>query len=167
MSNLEIHSKPRSDYHNYEDHALEQYKLYVEMADRIATRRQAANTFYMSLNTVLIALASYAKSATSTEWFFYFITSVSGLVICYIWFRLVKSYKNLNSAKFKVVHAIEVELPLKLFDAEWEAVGRGKDKNLYHPFTSLELRVPWVFGAIHSLVVIYVIPWEKIIDKLF
>ena len=167
MRNINIHSKPRDTYSDkYEDHALEQYKLYVEMADRISSRRQAANTFFVSLNTVLIALAGYAKSATLAEWFFYFITSISGLVICYIWYRLVKSYKNLNSGKFKVIHAIEMELPFKLFDAEWEAVGRGKDKKLYHPFTSLELRVPWVFGAIHFFVILYVLPWKQLLEFL-
>jgi len=165
MSNLEIHSKPRDDYSDkYEDHALEQYKLYVEMADRISSRRQTANTFFVSLNTVLIALGGYAKSATSTEWFFYFVTSGSGLVICYIWYRLAKSYKCLNSGKFKIVHAVEIELPFKLFDAEWEALGRGKNTKLYHPFTSLELRVPWVFGAIHLIVVVYILPWRQLYE---
>jgi len=167
MRNINIHSKPRDAYSDkYEDHALEQYKLYVEMADRISSRRQAANTFFVSLNTVLIALAGYAKSATSAEWFFYFIISISGLFVCYIWYRLVKSYKNLNSGKFKVIHMIEMELPFKLFAAEWEAVGRGKDKKVYHPFTSLELRVPWVFGAIHFFVILYILPWKQFLKFL-
>jgi len=165
MSVPEIYSKERGDYSDkYEDHALEQYKLYVEMADRISARRQTANTFFVSLNTILITMAGYAKSATSTEWFFYFVTSLAGLIICYIWFRLVKSYKNLNSGKFKVVHAIERELPFKLFDAEWEALGGGRDNSLYQPFTHLELRVPWVFGVIHMLVVFYVLPWRSLVE---
>jgi len=166
MSDLQIHSKSKEEYAgNYSDHALEQYKLYVEMADRISSRRQSTNTFFVTLNTVLISLAGYTKAATSIESFFYFITSLAGLFICYIWYRLVKSYKNLNSAKFKVVHSIEKEMPFNLFDAEWEAVGRGKDKNLYHPFTELELKVPWVFFSIYILVLAYIIPWSNILEK--
>lgn len=165
MTNIDIHSKPESEYSDkYKDHALDQYKLYLEMADRISSRRQTANTFFVSLNTVLIALAGYAQTATSSGKLFYFLVSLSGLVICYIWYRLVKSYKNLNSAKFKVLHEVEKELPFKLYDAEWEAVGRGKNKSLYHPFTSLEMRVPWVFGALHAFVLIYVLPWQKLVS---
>jgi hypothetical protein len=38
---------------------LEQYKLYVEMADRLSARRALANTFFLTVNTaVLIGLAS-------------------------------------------------------------------------------------------------------------
>ncbi len=168
MNNLPIHSKPRDEYpEKYGDHALEQYKLYVEMADRISSRRQSANKFFVTLNTIMVTFAGYAKSATSAEAFFYFTTSLAGLVICYIWYRLIKSYKNLNSAKFKVIHAIENEMPFKLFNAEWEAIGYGKDKRLYHPFTKLELKVPWIFGAIHVLSIAYIlfIPWLKFLGK--
>ena len=35
---------------------LEQYKLYVEMADRISSRRQNANSFFLSINTAIVAL---------------------------------------------------------------------------------------------------------------
>ncbi len=157
MNNLPIHSKPRNEYpEKYGDHALEQYKLYVEMVDRISSRRQSANTFFVSLNTVMVTFAGYAKSATSAESFFYFTTSLAGLVVCCIWYSVIQSYKNLNSAKFKIIHAIENEMPFKLFTAEWEAVGHGKDKSLYHPFTNLELRVPWVFGTIHISIIAYI-----------
>lgn len=164
MSDLEIHSKSRDDYSsNYDAHAFEQYRIYLEMADRISSRRQSANSFFVTINTLLITLAGYAKAATSAETFFYVITSAGGALICYVWYRLVLSYKNLNSAKFKVVHAMERELPYRLYDAEWDAVGRGQDKKLYHPFTNLEMRVPWIFLAIHILVLLYVIPWSELL----
>lgn len=126
MSEIDIHSKSKDHYSSsYDAHAFEQYKIYLEMADRISSRRQSANSFFVTLNTLLIALAGYTKVATSAETFFYVITSLAGVLICYVWYRLVLSYKNLNSAKFKVVHAMERELPYRLFDAEWDAVGRG------------------------------------------
>lgn len=166
MSDIIIHSKTKSDYsEKYSDHVLEQYKLYLEMADRISARRQTANTFFVSLNTVLITLGGYARTATSTDDFFYSVISCSGMVVCYIWYRLIKSYKNINSAKFKVIHEIEKELPLKVYDAEWEAVGRGKDKKLYQPFTHMELKVPWVFFAIHSLILLYLFPWGNVLKS--
>src|SRR3989442_10768421 len=42
--------------------ALEQYKLYVEMADRISARRQTANEFFLSVNTAIVALLGYLRT---------------------------------------------------------------------------------------------------------
>lgn len=42
----------------FEKHLFEQYKLYVEMADRISTRRMWANSFFLSVHTALIAVLS-------------------------------------------------------------------------------------------------------------
>src|SRR5256885_4461010 len=39
---------------------LEQYKLYVEMADRISSRRLTANSFFLTINSAIIALGGYA-----------------------------------------------------------------------------------------------------------
>ena len=41
---------------NYQAHLLEQYKLYVEMADRISQRRDHANRFYASAVSAIVAL---------------------------------------------------------------------------------------------------------------
>ncbi|WP_428845586.1 RipA family octameric membrane protein [Enterovibrio norvegicus] len=100
---------------------------------------------FLSLNTALLALTGIAKSTTNLTLFYFLLTCSAGVMLCYVWYRLVLSYKNLNSAKFKVVHEIEKKLPLKLFDAEWDAVGRGNNKQLYNPFTNLEMRVPCLF----------------------
>ena len=74
------------------------------------------------------------------------------MVLSFLWYRLIRSYKDMNSGKFKVIHEIEKQLPLKPYDAEWTALGRGKDPSLYLPFTNIELFVPWVFFAIHLFV---------------
>ncbi len=41
---------------SYQDHLLEQYKLYVEMADRISERRANANSFFFTVITALISI---------------------------------------------------------------------------------------------------------------
>ena len=43
-------------------HLLEQYKIYVEMADRISHRRAVANTFFLTFNTAVVgALAGFYR----------------------------------------------------------------------------------------------------------
>ena len=39
---------------------LEQYKLYVEMANAVSTRRERANAFALSMNTGVVVLIGYS-----------------------------------------------------------------------------------------------------------
>jgi len=143
----------------YRSHYLEIYKLYVGMVDKISERRQAANSFFLTINTVIVGLISYLQlgQTVKTGSFFYLIVSVAGMIICYAWYRLVLSYKQLNSGKFKVIHLIEQKLPLAPYDAEWEMIGRGEDVKKYLPFTHVEFFVPWVFGGLHTFVILYIL----------
>ena len=87
-------------------------------------------------------------------------------MLCYAWYRLIRSYRDLNEAKFKVIHRLEQRLPARPYDAEWEAVGRGKRANLYLPFTHIEAAVPWIFLVLHVLVLVQVIPWETLVSAV-
>lgn len=155
----------KEDYgSNYEPHYFEQYKLFVEMTDRISSRRQSANSFFLSVNTAVIAILGYVQlgQAAGTSNAFYWLVSIAGMSLCYTWFRLIRSYKDLNSGKFKVIHALEQKLPSAPYDAEWESLERGKNAQLYHPFTRVEMIVPWVFFLLHLSVLLQVIPWSSI-----
>ena len=143
---------PREAYgSNYETHLLEQYKLYVQMADKISERRQTANTYFLTINTALVALLGIVWPATEklVDVLWYVIAGLAGMILCYSWYRLLRSYKDLNSGKFRVVGVIEKYLPLRPYDAEWESLGRGKNSKLYLPFTHIEAKIPWVFFALY------------------
>jgi hypothetical protein len=160
-----LYNSSPSEYNEeqYQNHLLEQYKLYVQMADNISARRQSANSFFLTVNTALIAFLGLLASpdvggdtgvAANPPLLWVLAVSAAGVVLCYTWYRLVRSYKDLNSGKFKVVHAIENRLPASPYDAEWEAVGRGEDPNLYLPFTHVEIWIPWVFATLYILLAI-------------
>lgn len=148
---------------NFKPHLLEQYKLYVEMADRISSRRQSANSFFLSVNTAIIAVISYVNFGSKTTSEFYWLISFAGMVLCFMWFRLIRSYKDLNSAKFKVIHELESLLPVAPYDMEWQKVERGKNSKLYLPFTHVEIYIPWVFFLIHVFVFVKAISLFSIV----
>lgn len=141
----------------FKEHYLEIYRIYVEMADKISERRQSANSFFLTINTAVVGLVSYLQLGQNGKAgsIFYLVISVAGTIICYMWYRLVLSYKQINSGKFKVVHLVEQNLPLAPYDAEWEILGRGKDPKKYLPFTDIEIFVPWVFFGLHAFVFLY------------
>ena len=135
---------------HYKSHCLEIYKLYVEKADAISSRRQSANSFFLAVNTAVLGVIGYvSKSDDETK----LAVGIAGVLLCIFWYRLIRSYKQMNSGKFKVIHEIERQLPLSPYDAEWEALGRGKNAALYRPFTSTEMVVPWIFLLCHVVLV--------------
>ena len=146
------------------DHMLEQYKIYVEMTDRISSRRITVNSFFLSINTAIIALIVYIKNSNVIG--FYGLVSLSGAILCFLWYRMIRSYRDLNSGKFKVIHEIENKLPISPYDSEWEAIGRGKNSKLYLPFTHIEMGIPIIFLSIHILVLLHNIPWKAILKVI-
>lgn len=148
----------------YIEHLLDQYKIYINATEKISDRRQKTNEFFLGLNTALVALLSFIASKTDqTELNVILgVSSIAGITICYLWYRIITSYKGLNDAKFKVVHMIESRLPLALYDTEWEMLGRGNDKERYWPFSHIELLVPRIFIAIYAFLTLSVVPWNTL-----
>lgn len=138
---------------------LDQYKLYVEMADRISGRRLTANTYFLSVNTGLLGLVAYvAKESINFLW----VLGLAGIVLCWLWFQIIRSYRDLNTAKFAVIHALEEHLPASPWAAEWMFAGRGKDSKRYFPLTHIEIGVPFVFMTLHAFVFLRTLPWATI-----
>lgn len=150
----------------YVEHLLEQYKIYINAAEKISDRRQKTNEFFLALNTSLVAFLGFiaTKISQSEISLMLIVSTIPGIVICYLWFRIIISYKGLNSAKFKVIHTIELRLPLALYDTEWEMLDRGKNKKVYWPFSHIELHVPKIFILIYFALLLSAIPWEYLLS---
>lgn len=137
-------------YNNYEDHLFEQYKIIVNSSQQITDYRQKANVFFITVHAAIFGLLGTLLKSEIVLWFLA-LPSV-GILLCILWRAILKSYKELNSGKFKVIHEIEKKLPLRLFDYEWEVLGRGKNSHIYTPTTTKELYITWLFMAIHFFV---------------
>jgi hypothetical protein len=127
---------------------LEQYKIYVEMADRISARRGFTNTFFLTLNSAIFTLigAFWMNRPHAASWLLIFPLVVL-LGQCLAWFWLVRSYRQLNAAKYAVVGALEERLPASPYwRAEWKALGEGKDPSRYWPLSHLEQWIPALFA---------------------
>ncbi|MDC1512882.1 hypothetical protein N8456_02135 [Porticoccaceae bacterium] len=133
---------PNEKWHS---HLLEQYKLYVEMADRISQRRTSANTYFLSVNSAILAFVGYLTSESTPDYMW--LLALAGYLLTIFWYNIVLSYKNLNTEKWQVVHDIEKRLPISPYDAEWDAVQRGCNPKLYRPITHIESWVPWIFSS--------------------
>jgi len=132
---------------------FEMYKMTVEMADRVSARRGLANSFFLTVNTtVLGVLGTHAAS-----WYL----AVAGIIVCVSWWVLLRSYRDLNAAKFKVILAMEKNLPAQPYGDEWNhlhsepvqspspgAARRGWAAR-YRELGVIERTVPWVFALLY------------------
>lgn len=129
---------------------LDIYRLAVEMTDRVSARRAVASSFFLTAQSALVAL----MAATSTEdWAF----ALPGLVLAITWWLVLRSYRRLSGAKFKVIHEMEKRLPAAPFKDEWDELkpdGGRPWRARYFELGLLERLVPAVFGAIFLIVLL-------------
>ncbi len=146
---LSQHLWNEANVSGHEDLIFEQYKLCVEMADRISSRRDTANAFFLTLNSIFFGTAaSFVDKINSIPNKWMLILPLSVLLLqSFFWWRLIISYKQLNSAKFQVISELEQKLPAAPYGrAEWTyLLKEGKDRNVYWPLTHLESKIPWIF----------------------
>ena len=151
--------KEKDEYgEEFAEHLIEEYKLYVQMTDNISARRAQANAFFISVLSALLlflSLSGEGKLFDDIQNITFIAISLLSFLLCYIWHLNIQSYKQLNSAKFKVIHEIEQYLPYPCFDKEWDFAGRGKDKKKYRPLTQVENYVPLIMAIPFLVILIY------------
>jgi hypothetical protein len=144
---------------------LEQYKLCVEMADRVSSRRQTANAFYLSISSTFLAgyslLGGRGLNLIDAA-----VLSLVGIGFCLLWLRGIKSYSDLNSGKFKVILSMERALRCMPYFAEWEVLERGKNKSNYTPFKAVESLVPKLFVTLFAILFLREVNYEFIRELL-
>lgn len=147
---------------NFIDHYLEQYRIYIHIFNSTSERRSRANEFFLGLNTAIIGVLGYLETKSSevnTSVIFMFAPLV-GIAICYCWYQIIVSYKQLHKAKFNVIHNIEDKLPISLFKTEWELLGKGKDFTKYRKISSIEKNIPIIFILLYAVIFSVSIPWN-------
>lgn len=122
------------------------------MYDRVSARRMLTNSLLVGIHTALIAaITVMLKEKVLEPNLISPIPFIAMVLLCLVWWRIVKSYRQLNSGKSKVIKAMEQNLPLAPYDAEWIALGKGKDPKLHPPLSRVDTWVPLCFGLLYLL----------------
>ncbi|MFI6850029.1 hypothetical protein OG535_40050 [Kitasatospora sp. NBC_00085] len=135
---------------------LELYKLAVEMADRVSARRGTANAFFLSVQTALVTVVGFGiPRLEEAAWWAVLAVTIAGLTLSVAWWLQLRSYRDLNTAKFKVINQLENSLPVKIFADEWtylkeDPIPAGRKR--YAELGLSERLVPWVFAGVYLII---------------
>ncbi len=137
---------------------LEIYKLHAELADRVSQRREGANRLYVSLLLGLVVfLAALVRFGTGgvPQHFVLGVIGILGVLLSISWFVVLRSYRQLNSEKFRVLHELEKDLAFPFLTKEWDPESEGAKSNRYWRLTKVEVTLPVVFGLLFLAIAIY------------
>jgi hypothetical protein len=141
---------------------LELYKMSVEMADRVSARRGQANQFYLTLQSSLLGIpAAFGliggdelDPLTAT------LLAVVGGMTSVTWWLQLRSYRDLNRAKFDVINQIENKyFTVRPFSDEWASLKKDpvpRWRARYAELGMVERIVPVVFLSVNLIVAITV-----------
>ncbi|WP_433420926.1 RipA family octameric membrane protein [Microtetraspora malaysiensis] len=134
---------------------MDLYKMAVEMADRLSARRGTANAFFLTVQTTFVAvLGVAAPNLAKSPWGIGIAVSLAGVALSATWWLQLRSYRDLNRAKFKVINKAEEALSLKIFSEEWRYLRQDPIpswRSRYAELGTSERAIPWVFAMLHVL----------------
>lgn len=155
MNNKIIQNNKESYGDGYQSHLLEQYSLYLKGIDKASDRRQRTNDFFLTVNTATLAFMGVMNKAIENDSpLLVLVVSLFGIILSLIWYRLIKSYRNINRGKYQVLHKLEEQLPAIPYKLEWDILANGKNKKIYKPITHVEISVPVIFTVLYSLIIV-------------
>lgn len=147
------------------------------MADRTSARRLATNTFFVTVNSALVAFSGLLATASGgkhPDKFGIIAIALAGVISCAAWWALLRYYRRLNGAKFAVINTIEERLPVKPFTDEWKVlhpnsasptdsvlrwfqVIRKFKGNEHREATVVEQAVPLLFATLNVALIVKVV----------
>ena len=135
---------------------LTQYKLYVQMADKINQRREGANRFYVTIITspgLVLLIATQINPNETLPMSMPIFIGVIGIMLSLFWYGSIDSYKEVSKIKLDVIIDIEKCLPHKGFKIEKDKLTCRKQADT----TIGEKAIPWLSAASYALLIFYTI----------
>ena len=131
----------------FEADLLEQYKLYVQSAENVSARRLASSRYLLAVNAALVALYGFQAQSSGPVWLTLLLPTL-GILVSLLWHQVIRSHKDLNKIKFRIIHQLEEHLPVALYTREWALAEHGMGGS-YRSVTTFERWIPLVFLALH------------------
>ena len=141
---------------SHKNELIDQYKMFQKSSEDLVSRRQSVNSFYISVNSALVALIGIVMGLIEMPAKVYVLLfmCITGIVLDFSWIHILDAYGTLNAAKMKVINLIEEQLPVALYDVEWRVMSDKLNNKKYVSFTNSEKRVPRIFAVVYLTIIL-------------
>ena len=107
MSDEDLVHKTKETYDgSFTADILEQYKIYVQSAENVSSRRIATSRYLLTLSAALLAVYGIQLPGLNQSYWTLTVPA-TGMIVSVLWYCLIRSYRNLNDIKFQIIHDLE------------------------------------------------------------
>jgi hypothetical protein len=144
-------------------HEETEYTLFLELVSRLAERRQATTTIYLSVNAAIIgAVAFLFKDGSLTGWqqqAAVLVLFSAGVVACDLWRRLLVQYKCLLGWWYKRLHLLEEAMPQcsGSIKQEYKDLYVAKKGRARLGLSRYEIRLTWLFTVLYVVFAVAIV----------
>lgn len=119
-----------------DENELENYKIFMESAEKNSDRRVTQNNIYLTINLAFISFLCTQNLDLKHN----IVVLGVGLLICIIWFLTIINYSKRNKVKFDIINESEYG---KLYKEEWKRISILTPLTTYEKFSSI------IFGLLY------------------
>lgn len=141
---------------------LQQYLKYIDSIEQTTNNRTKLNTLFTSLNSLLFVSFNLVKESAPSN-YINVSFGILGILLCIAWIINIKSFKQLNKIKFKVLCEIENKLSANIYDYEWSLL---KNEYSYFRQNKAQQLIPILFIIVFFILFASGLPCiQKIINQ--
>jgi hypothetical protein len=146
----------------------DEYRFFAQSTERLSDRRQTVTSIYISVNTAIFIIVSFFLKLVNVEGWKLAISVlplfIAGLIACLVWHETIRRFRSLIEWRYRQLMAMERKMPdsYQMYIKESNDLLRTEDGKEKFSFSTLELWVPRLFGALYVLSGIYLV-WN--LDK--
>ena len=128
-----------------EEEKFEQYKLFIESAEKNSDKRITQNNIYLTIN---LAFTSYISTQV-LDLKHNIIMTIIGILICIVWLCTINNYAKRNKVKFEIINESEYGT---LYKEEWKRISILTSLTTYEKISSIIFIILYIALFIVKLV---------------
>lgn len=128
------------------EYRFEQYKIFVESAEKNSEKRVTQNNIYLTINLAFLSYILF-QNPNPVETI---ITSFVGLIICLVWLLTIINFCKRNKVKFDIINEMEEEFG-NLYKEEWKRISILTPLSTYEKFLAIIFMMVYIIIPILNI----------------
>lgn len=90
-----------------DDQNIKIYEIYVRNTEEYLRHFETSNRFFVSANILMVSVISFLFESASVTGEVIYTLPIIAILVNFLWFAIILTYRNLNSTKHEVIQNIE------------------------------------------------------------